>query len=265
MPTADVNGQTLYYEDSGGDGPPLIFLHGFMFDQRMFDPQVEALSDDYRCIRVDTRGFGQTEWDGEAFTLYDVVDDCIGLMDHLGLGEATYIGMSQGAYAALRVAILHPDRVTALVLMSTRKDIMTQEFNENYAAIRDNWSDNKAEIIGNLKFLFLGDPEQFGTYWEEWDGNFQDFSQNQMKHTLNALLDREGVTDEQIEGVEVPVLSIHGLDDVGTPVQLANALYELFPEGKGKVRVEGAAHAVNLTHPQEVNPPLREFLDEYVG
>jgi 3-oxoadipate enol-lactonase len=265
MPTISVNNQVLFYEDSGGDGPPLIFLHGFLFDQSMFDAQVVALAGDYRCIRIDTRGFGQTEWDGQAFDLYDVVSDVIGLLDELGLEKATFIGMSQGAYATVRLAIKHPERVQALVLMSTRKDIQSQEFNENYKTLRDAWVEfgPNEEMLNSLMTILIGPQEAVGDHWRQWRPKWEGISGNQMYHTMNALLARVPLSDDEIRQIEAPVLSIHGLADVGTPVALADRLYELLPNGKGKVRVAGAAHAVNMTHSDEIIEPLRAFLDKY--
>ena len=55
MPFADVNGQHLYFEDSAGDGPAVVFSHGFLMDHDMFAPQVSALAPEYRCITWDER------------------------------------------------------------------------------------------------------------------------------------------------------------------------------------------------------------------
>ncbi|MCA9981247.1 MAG: alpha/beta hydrolase [Anaerolineales bacterium] len=266
MPTFQVNNQEIFYEDTGGSGPPLVFLHGFLFDHTMFKAQVEMLTPDYRCIQIDTRGFGQTKWDGEAFTLYDIVADTIALLDHLALDKVTVIGMSQGAYAAVRLAIKHPDRLLALVLMSTRKDITSTEFNESYKVLRNAWMNNGPQdaLIQPLMSTLIGDQKKFGDHWEVWKPQWKEVSGDRMYHTMNALLARNLLADEDIQKIDVPVLSIHGLDDIGTPVGLADQLYALFPNGKGKVRIKGAAHAVNMTHPEEVNPPLRAFLDEYV-
>ena len=65
MPFAEVNGQRLRFDDSGGDGPPVILSHGFLMDREMFAPQVEALSPEFRVITWDERGFGETEFDGQ--------------------------------------------------------------------------------------------------------------------------------------------------------------------------------------------------------
>jgi pimeloyl-ACP methyl ester carboxylesterase len=60
MPIASVNGQNLYYEDTGGRGPVLVFSHGLLMDHTMFAPQVQALQGRFRCISWDERGHGQT-------------------------------------------------------------------------------------------------------------------------------------------------------------------------------------------------------------
>ena len=83
MPFADVNGQHLYFEDHGGSGPPVIFSHGFLMDHEMFAPQVSGLSDTFRCITWDERGFGQTPATSP-FTYYDSAADCLAILDHLG-------------------------------------------------------------------------------------------------------------------------------------------------------------------------------------
>jgi 3-oxoadipate enol-lactonase len=86
MPTASINGQLIAYDDTGGDGPPIVLAHGFMMDRSMFDPQVCALRHRYRVITWDGRGFGDTTYDGRPFTFWDLAAGCIGLLDHFGMG-----------------------------------------------------------------------------------------------------------------------------------------------------------------------------------
>ena len=119
MPHAAINGQNIYFEDTGGDGPAVILGHGFLMDHEMFVHQVAALRDQYRVITWDERGFGLTEFDGQPFTYWDSAADCLGLMTHLGLEKAVVGGMSQGGYLSLRVALTAPERVRALILLDS--------------------------------------------------------------------------------------------------------------------------------------------------
>ncbi len=105
MAYAEVNGQRLYYEDSGGDGPPVILGHGFLMDHEMFAPQVAALAPEFRVITWDERGFGLTEFDDKPFTYWDSADDCLGLLTHLGIERAVVGGMSQGGFLSMRAAL----------------------------------------------------------------------------------------------------------------------------------------------------------------
>ena len=98
MPFAEVNGQRIAYDDTGGERPPVILAHGFLMDREMFAPQVQALEPEFRVITWDERGFGETEFDGAPFTYWDSAADCLALLDHLGIDRAIVGGMSQGGF-----------------------------------------------------------------------------------------------------------------------------------------------------------------------
>src|ERR1700735_2611987 len=120
MPFAEVNGQRLYYEDTGGDGPVIAFSHGLFMDETMFDPQVAALRSRYRCIAWDERGHGQTGDATEPFTYWDSADDLAALLESLGVERAVLAGMSQGGFLSLRAALTHPGVVRGLILIDTQ-------------------------------------------------------------------------------------------------------------------------------------------------
>src|SRR4051812_23926608 len=109
MPYAEVNGQRIRYEDTGGEGPAVILAHGFLMDREMFAPQLDALSPEFRAVAWDERGFGETEFDGKPFTYWDSAKDLLGLMDALGIDSAVVGGMSQGGFVSLRAALLAPE------------------------------------------------------------------------------------------------------------------------------------------------------------
>ena len=108
MPIAQVNGQAIHYSDSGGNGPAIIFSHGFLMDLSMFDAQVDALKGEYRCVAWDERGFGQTPV-AAPFSYWDSANDAVALLEYLGIETAVFAGMSQGGFLSLRAALAHPD------------------------------------------------------------------------------------------------------------------------------------------------------------
>jgi len=128
MPIAHANGQKLYYEDTGGSGPAVVFSHGLFMDHEMFAPQVTALRDRYRVISWDERGHGGTAGaDLAPFTYYDSADDLAALLASLGVERAVLAGMSQGGFLSLRAALTHPGIVKGLILIDTQAGVEDPE------------------------------------------------------------------------------------------------------------------------------------------
>jgi pimeloyl-ACP methyl ester carboxylesterase len=90
MPEFDRDGWKLFYEDTGGDGPPLILVHGLLMDRTMFEPQVEALADRHRIVTPDLRGHGNSGHREEEFTQWDMMEDHVALLDALGIERAVW-------------------------------------------------------------------------------------------------------------------------------------------------------------------------------
>jgi 3-oxoadipate enol-lactonase len=257
MPSANVNGQSIYYEDSGGSGPPVILGHGFFMDHRMFDPQVAVLAPAFRVIRWDARGFGRTEADGRPFTYWDSAADVVGLLDHLGIARAVVGGMSQGGFATLCAALKYPDRVKAMVLISTEAGVPKPEEKAGYQQMFDVWSSTGPDdtLIATIAGLILGPP----AYWEPWVTRWRELPASRLAPSVRCLLDREDVTD-RLKEIGCPAIVIHGTEDVAVPLERARILRERLRGCVNLVEVAGAAHASSLTHPEQVNPPLLEFL-----
>ncbi len=259
MATAEINGITIRYEDSGGDGPAILFSHGFLMDHTMFDHQVDALSADYRCIRWDERGFGETPAPGP-FDYWDSANDAVGLLDHLGVDQAVFVGMSQGGYLSLRAALAHPDRVRALVMIDSMAGVDGPEVLEGYRGMMGALTSGDAEIIDQVltgvAALILGEPDLTTAWMPKWKALV---ANSDITIAGGALLDRDDVTDRLGE-IVCPVLVVHGTDDQAITIDQARIVADGVQDCKGFVEVPGAAHAANLSHPQVVNPPLAEFL-----
>jgi pimeloyl-ACP methyl ester carboxylesterase len=107
----DVPHARLYYEVAG-DGPPVLFVHGFTLDTRMWDDQWAVFAEHYRVIRLDLRGYGRSQAEPAG---YSNMDDLVAVLDHLDIPRAHVIGLSMGATVVLDFALAHPERIHALV------------------------------------------------------------------------------------------------------------------------------------------------------
>src|SRR5581483_4297344 len=257
MPLAEVNGQRLRYEDTGGHGPPIIFSHGFLMDREMFAPQAEALADEYRVISWDERGFGKTEYDGKPFTYWDSARDCLGLLDHLGIQQAVLAGMSQGGFLSLRAALLAPDRVRALVLIDTQSGVEDPERLPAYRQMQQTWLEVGPvdELAQAIAQLIIGDS----ALSEKWIEKWRKLPREYMREPGNTLFDRDDITD-RVGEITCTAIVFHETADASIEMEKAEDLCTRLPNCTGLVRVEGGTHASNLTHPEQVNGPLREFL-----
>ena len=260
MPFADVNGQHVYYEDSGGSGPPVIFSHGFLMDHEMYAPQVEMLAGEFRCITWDERGFGQTAATGP-FTYYDSAADCIALLDHLSIDQAVLTGMSQGGYLSLRAALVYPDRVKALVLIDTQAASEDPAVAPAYEAMHDEWVTNgPAGVQEMIAGLILGPDVDSAPWYAKW----ATMSPESFGLAFRCLMARDDVTGRMSE-ISCPAIIFHGDGDQAIPLAQGEALCAALAGCEGVVVIKGAAHAPNLSHPGQVNGPLREFLQKHAG
>jgi pimeloyl-ACP methyl ester carboxylesterase len=258
MPFADVNGQHLFYEDSGGSGPTVIFSHGFLMDHEMFAPQVEALSDEFRCITWDERGFGSTPATAP-FTYYDSAADCLALLDHLGLPQAVLAGMSQGGFIGLRAALTAPDRVKALVLIDTQAGTEDEAVAPAYEAMHDDWVANgPVNVQDVIAGLIIGPGIDPAPWLAKWNAA----PPENLTLPFRCLMGRDDISD-RVGAISCPAIIFHGDEDQAIPLSKAEALCEALPNCEGVVVVKGAPHAANLSHPEQVNGPLREFLAKY--
>lgn len=256
MPVAEVNGQQINFTDTATEGPTVLWSHGFLMDHTMFDSQVAAFGDGYRCVAWDERGFGATPATGP-FSYWDSADDAIALLDHLNIESAVLAGMSQGGFLSMRAALRYPDRVDALVLIDTQTGVDPAEVIEGYHGMIGHWlSDDPLGEVGEMVAgLILGEPELSA----EWIAKWEQRRDPQMEYVAGALLERDDITD-RVGELTMPILSVHGEADQAIPIEMAEQLQAAVSDGRGLVRVPGAAHAPNMTNPEIVNAGIAEFL-----
>ena len=259
MAYADVNGQRLYYEDTGGDNPNVIlFSHGLLMDHEMFAPQVEALRDRWRCITWDERAHGATETTPNDFSYWDSASDALGLLDHLGVESAVLAGMSQGGFLSLRAALTAPERVRALVLIDTQAGGEDPVARVAYDQLIETWAtadEAPQEILDIVAAIILGD-NWAGT--PAWQDKWRTVTPDRLRQAYKTLVSREDV-GPRLSELSIPTLVVHGELDAAIGVPLAEALADGLG-GKLEI-IEGAGHAANLTHPEPSNRAIEAFLE----
>lgn len=254
MATANINGTTVFFQDTGGSGPAVILSHGFLIDHSMFDPQVEALRKYHRVVTWDERGFGGTPATGE-FSYWDSARDVLALMDHLSIDSAFVGGMSQGGFISLRVALTAPERVRGLILIDTQAGTEDADKVEGYGQLHEVWmAHGPAPVQDVIAGLILG-PGQWSDWFEKWAS----LDTRQFSWAFQCLMNRDDITPRLGE-ITCPSLIIHGTEDAAIPVSKAETLRDGLAGPSTLVTVEGAPHAANLTHSIPVNAAIKGFL-----
>ena len=243
-----------HFVDHGGTGPVVVLLHSFLMDGDMFAPQITALGDAFRLVTVDERGHGKTPADGP-FNYWDVADDVLAVLDGLGIDQFAVIGTSQGGFVGLRLALLAPDRVTALAVLGSSAAAEDPQVAEAYRGLGALWTTQGPtdQLLDMVATICIGAMDA-----SAWKVKLRALPYELVPLVLEALTGRDGVVDRLAE-ISCPTLVLHGTADAAYPVERAKEIAETVPKGE-LVLVEGGAHFLSLTDPDAVNPPLREFL-----
>ena len=260
MPTAQINGQKIYFEDTGGSGPVVVFSHGLLMDCSMFAPQVAALSKKYRVITWDERGHGQTNDATAAFSYYDSASDLAGLLQHLGIAQAVLGGMSQGGYLSLRAALRYPQIVKALILIDTQAMPESPATLPLYTQLVQNWAANGLDdqTAATIEHIILGAGYADASLWK---AKWKEVRPANLLQIFNTLVTRDDISGSLGE-IQVPALVIHGDADAAIPLAHADDMAQRLPRATLKA-IAGAGHAANLTHPHAVNPLIEAFLAQF--
>ena len=263
MATAAVNGITVSYNDSGGDGPVIVLSHGFLMDSSMFDPQVAALTPGYRVITWDERGFGGTPATAP-FSYWDSTADLLALLDHLGIESAVLGGMSQGGFISLRAALKAPDRVRALVLIDSQAGLENPESVPAYEQMEQIWMEQgPAPVQDVVAAIILGPPDGPVDY-APWFAKWAAAGRDGFRLAFRCLVDRDDIT-ERLGEINCPALIIHGTADAAIPMERAEVVRDGLAGPATLVQVEGGSHAANLSHPEQVSAAIADFLQSLDG
>ena len=262
MAESRASGGMMSYRELGdGPGEPLVLLHAFPLNGRMFVPQMEAFSEGRRVVAPDYPGFGRSPRTPAQPDIRYYAEGVLGLLDRLGLERVVLGGVSMGGYVALGCMRLFPERVLGLILADTRPDADSEETRENRKNMARRVADEGVEVLIELqmqRLLARDTLENDEEVVEEVRDMILESSPGGVVAALGALRERPDSTP-LLEKIEVPTLVIGGEEDGISSPEVMEAMAEKIPDSR-HVTLPRAGHLSNLEAPEGFNAALKEFL-----
>lgn len=261
MPQVDTNGIKIEYRFDGREGAPYVtFVTGIANDLTMWDGQLAALGKDYRLLRYDLRGHGDTQATEGDYTLELLVRDLTGLLNELNIQKTHLVGLGLGGGIAQAFAIENSHRVNALVPCCCRAK-MIPEFAAMWHKLREMVARDGVEAI----------VEATAQRW--FSDDFKAANPQVLQDVRNMIRGTTtfgylGVTaaflgldlEDKLGQIKAPTLFLSGAEDrVGGPPGLMADLAKKVPGAQHR-SVPKAAHIANIQNPAGFNKELGDFL-----
>jgi len=253
MEKVNVNGIELAYARHG-KGTPLVLLHGFPLDHRIWDEVVPLLENKFDLILPDLRGFGDSTTVDTPYTMDDFASDIAGLLDQLGIQKAAIAGHSMGGYVALAFARLFPNRVTGLGLVASQTLADPPDRKEGrYKSAADVEKNGTSGVVDAMATKFTSDPK------------LQNLARAIMENqqpgavigALKAMAERLDTTS-LLNSMQHPVVVIHGDADVLIPVDRGREVKAVLSHAH-YVELKGVGHMPMLEAKEETAEALAKL------
>jgi pimeloyl-ACP methyl ester carboxylesterase len=257
---AQVEGTNLYYEIAG-EGSPLVLAHAGFVDHRMWDEQFAVFAKNYRVLRYDMRGFGQSEMPTGPFSHRH---DLHGLLGFLGLERAHLLGCSAGGSMVIDFALEYPEMTRSLVLVSSAisgyqfQGDMPKPMQDLSAALKDKDLDRAADLA--VRIWIDGprrSPDQVDAHIR---ARAHEMSLTALPNAFMKEVPLEPTALERLHEIAVPTLVIVGDMDDESIAKMGDLLATRIP-GAQKEIISGAAHLPNMERPEEFNRRVLAFLN----
>jgi pimeloyl-ACP methyl ester carboxylesterase len=251
-----VDGGSVQVEIAGA-GTPIVLLHGWSLDRRIWQPQIEALSSRFRLIAIDRRGFGRSS---APPGLASEIDDLLVVRRTLALDRMVLVGMSQAGRIALRFALAHPHLVCGLVLQGAPLDGFQPgprreegiPLTSYMALVREGRIERMKELWRD-HMLMRSDVPGVRSRLDELLADYEG------RDLLSAEPDGLAPIASELEDVYAPSLVVTGEHDTPWRQLVGDALAYGLPHSS-RVKVPGAGHLCNVEHPEAFNALLAGFV-----
>jgi 3-oxoadipate enol-lactonase len=257
---ATVNGIALSYEVSGRESaPPVVLHHPIATNLSVWDELAAALEPRYRVIRFDARGHGQSEAPQGAYAFETLAADVIGLMDHLGVDKARFLGLSIGGMVGQYLGLLHPGRFHSLCLVSTTSAAPAQARALWDERIRNAAAHGMASVVdGSIaRWLTPGTVETKPGLVARLTAMIETMPPDGYIGWCHAVRDLD-ITGRLTE-IKLPTLVIAGALDPATPPAMAEVIHRGIA-GSDLVVMPGVAHMLHVETPEAFHAHVMPFL-----
>ena len=245
-----------------GKGPPLILLHGFLADSRIWRPQIESLADEFTVLAWDAPGAGRSFDPPDRFEMADWADCLEELLNAQTIDRAHMLGLSWGGVLAQELYRRYPARVRSLILADTyagwRGSLSASDCDERLRTCLEDSALPGNELASKWLAGLLA-PRADPAAGDELAAIISDFHPHGFRLMARSLAD----TDHRdlLPQIEAPTLLIWGEEDARSPLDVAEQLHAAIP-GSRLVVIPDAGHVSNLERPGRFNEALRSFLAE---
>ncbi|GAB3302867.1 alpha/beta fold hydrolase [Epidermidibacterium keratini] len=270
--TSDQAGTpNLYVEDSGGDGRPVVLIHGWPLSGESWKEQLSALTDaGYRVITYDRRGFGRSDKPESGFDYDTLAGDLAAIIEQLDLRDVTLVGFSMGGGEVARYVANHgEDRLHSIVFAAAVPPYLLQSDDNPDGPLTEDAANEMEQGVRDDRDAFFDDfSTQFFSAGDELkvtEAQRQEaigLAKQAGEAALLGCMESFGTTDfrDDLSKVSVPTLVIHGDSDAIVPVEGSGQRTHDAVEGSQIVVIAEGPHGLNVSHPDEFNRTLLEFL-----
>lgn len=239
-----------------GKGIPLVLIHGYPLDRRIWNSVADNLESDYDLIIPDLRGFGESDFIEADSSIFNYASDLAGLLDHLGIRRAFLAGHSMGGYVALAFSRQFSQRVLGMALVSSQVISDTPERKEGrYAVARQVLTEGMMSVVEGMPSK-LTSSIGIQAYTRTL---ISDQRPTAVATALHAIADRPDST-EMFKAIKFPVVIVHGQADALIPVERGREMKRDLPSAQ-YFELPDIGHMPMMEDVEAVAEALRVFQD----